>query len=166
MHLIFASLCIFLACLQRARGQHNSAKALECLEGYKLSGKTIVERHFSSPSLIICNLQCLRSETCIATNFQLLSGSGDGHCELLLPHLLAGGRHEVALESCHNAVYTRIKPAQNLEVNIWILFFHLRLILNQSTRKNPEIILHVNRENIDCIEKFKSKDVLTIYMIW
>ena len=100
-------------CFDGIKGQYMSAKALDCHEGFKVIGVNLIEREFKSPSLINCNLRCLRNDKCVATNFQIMAGSGAGNCELLLPHELTATGHEVVLSKKDDTVYTRIKVINN-----------------------------------------------------
>ena len=107
---------IFIQCLTAVSGQFNSARSLDCREGFKASGVQLIEREFKSPSLINCNLRCFKSTNCVATNFQLLTDASGGECELLLPHELEDDA--VVLSKQINSVYTRIKSGIKFEVNI------------------------------------------------
>ena len=97
-------------------GQYSSAKALDCREGFKAYGTQLIEQEFKCPSIINCNLRCLASQNCVATNFQMLIESGRGHCELLRPHEFNDGSGKVVLSKQINSIYTRIKPGVKAKV--------------------------------------------------
>ena len=115
---------MLLRCLQAINGQYNSALAFYFREGFRAPGAQLVEAEFRSPSLINCNLRCLRSDNCVATNFQLPSSNGGGHCQLLLPHDLDDENDSIVLSKQFDAIYTRIMPQEMAKV-ITIIITHI-----------------------------------------